>query len=86
MTDEDKIRNAYFDSPIMFFDNGPIRIQVPYPDWRGPPEIIAAALWKQETVEFRHEYGTLNGRRASRIIGTLGDTEIIVNEAYENDP
>lgn len=81
MNDKQKIRKAWKNCPRFSADR----------TWRVPEPIEPFVEWRDNgvapernlyAVEFRHEFGTKDGRPARRIMGRLRDTEVEVAFAF----
>ncbi len=81
MTDNEKIRAAWEECPS--FPEGQVwRVSAPVEPLTTFDDGQAVCTRADDVVEFRHERGLHDGRRARRILGKLGDTEIQVAFAY----
>ena len=83
MTDSDKIRDAWHSTVGWPKPGNVLRVHIP-PPVRCVPLVDVPVKEESGNVEFRYEQGTLNGRRASRVMGKLGDTDIEVSISYED--
>ena len=84
MTDADKIRDAWH-STVRWPEPGNIlRMSEPMESAFRVSDGADSYDEVRRIIEFRYEQGTLNGRRASRVMGKLGDTDIEVSISYED--